>query len=288
MPGDSCILTIVYETAHSNVPAAASYIAWAEVSGKYSLTITSEHLPVLESPGFIFKGWSYNGEIISEGYVFTISENTTVTFIAVWEALYVVESYAAIARIADQLRALTNKTDKMSIEQMTQEAADANTCKADILSALTAKGVDTTGAGLDDIAALMESIRAGGIEGKSFDTGTMVLSFRENVMDVNGFRFEIEHNLGRVPCLVFLFCLDSTSGNGDIVAITAFNSPVAFSSQNLRVSNITTLQNGEFYKKYSSASQTDLWTETEVYIPIGGGTASTYLAAGVEWIWVVA
>ena len=74
----------------------------------------------------------------------------------------VIAEKADLVAIADVIRTLADKTEDMSLGEMAAEVSNANVNKTDILSALTEKGVDTTGAGLADIAALVAGIQAGG------------------------------------------------------------------------------------------------------------------------------
>lgn len=64
-----------------------------------------------------------------------------------------------------------------------------NQAKADILTALAEKGVDTTGAGLSDIAGLVAAIEAGGVAVK---TGMLTMASDE-------INVTITHDLGEVP-----------------------------------------------------------------------------------------
>lgn len=64
--------------------------------------------------------------------------------------------------IANPIRTLTGTTGNLTLDQMAEQLTEANTDVAAALAALTEKGVDTSGAGLADIAALIAAIEAGG------------------------------------------------------------------------------------------------------------------------------
>jgi hypothetical protein len=68
--------TITYETAYGSAPNAKTIT----VNEGESYTLTEADLPILSADGYIFCGWSVNGQIISAGY--TVSTDTTLT--AVW------------------------------------------------------------------------------------------------------------------------------------------------------------------------------------------------------------
>jgi len=151
------VLTINYETEYCEAPSSVSH------SGGGDVTLSASDLPEIEADGHQFVGWSYNGEIISEGYELYVDSDMTITLVGVWEEkqIYVISDYMELKEIADQLRALTDKTEDMSLSEMAAEAGSANNHKTDIMFALSEKGVDTTGAGLAEIAGLVAAIQTG-------------------------------------------------------------------------------------------------------------------------------
>lgn len=64
--------------------------------------------------------------------------------------------------IADPIRTLSGATGTLTLDAMAEKLTAANGDVTSILTALTDKGVDTTGAGLSDIAALVAGIESGG------------------------------------------------------------------------------------------------------------------------------
>ena len=92
--------------------------------------------------------------------------------------------------IANPIRTLSGSSGAMTLDQMAQMLTAANGSVTDILAALTEKGVDTTGAGLSDVAALIAGIQAGG--GTKIETGEFTLT--EDAQ-----QYEVTHSLGETP-----------------------------------------------------------------------------------------
>lgn len=69
-------LDISYQTAHGSTPNAKT----VTVNVGESYVLTNDDLPALSADGYLFVGWSVNGEIISAGY--SVSADTVLT--AVW------------------------------------------------------------------------------------------------------------------------------------------------------------------------------------------------------------
>ena len=108
----------------------------------------------------------------------------------------VIAEKADLVAIADVIRTLADKTEDMSLGEMAAEVSNANVNKTDILSALTEKGVDTTGAGLSDIAALVAGISAGG----GFEVITTTYIPAEDItLGTNATNNLIPHNAGFIP-----------------------------------------------------------------------------------------
>ena len=101
-----------------------------------------------------------------------------------------------------------------------------NSAKADILAALTEKGVDTSGAGLADIAGLIAAIEAGGggSGGHRLDrvsTGSFTMA--EEIGLNTGYTFE--HDCGRVPTLLYIKASATPSTQTAVYQLVAFTMP---------------------------------------------------------------
>ena len=179
--------TIHYQTKYGETPA--DYDAASE-NGK--IILSENMLPVLTYEPMKFNGWSYNGELVHSGDSID-AENPIL--VAVWEDCFVISGYTELKEIADQLRALMDKTEDMSLGEMAAEASSANSHKTDIMFALSEKGVDTTGAGLADIATLVSAIGAGRVAVK---TGMLTMASDDS-------NVTITHDLGEVPYFFAIF-----------------------------------------------------------------------------------
>lgn len=133
-----------------------------------------------------------------------------------------------------------------------------NAAKADILAALTEKGVDTSGAGLADIAALVAGIEAGG-GGGNFATGTFTVT-----SDVN-YR-NITHDLGTIPNLFIVWSNDVTAGSSLYIITLASFVPDPTDTQ----------KQAAVIKFYSSGSETvNVTTQYSSGISITGSASSS-------------
>lgn len=102
--------------------------------------------------------------------------------------------------IADQVRSLAGVTGQQTLDAMASNLSSANSSVANALAALVEKGVDTTGAGLAEIAGLIAGIETGGR-----------LKYIESTFAVANetSSYTLTHNLGMVPDFV-LFVINAS------------------------------------------------------------------------------
>lgn len=117
--------------------------------------------------------------------------------------------------IADLIRSLMGASGALTLDQMASQLTGANEDVTDILSALTDKGVDTTGAGLDDIAGLVAGIESGGGGGK---TNNLLIRTNESQKMNSTTPAVFEHGLGSVPDFFILFDRGGASAANQFIA----------------------------------------------------------------------
>lgn len=116
------LITIKYETAYGETPSQRF------LSGVNSVVFNNDLLPQLTQNGMTFKGWSYNGEIISEGYEMSIVGDTTITLVAIWEEqkTYLLTDKSDLIAIADAIREISGNEDKMELTHMPELIKNTN------------------------------------------------------------------------------------------------------------------------------------------------------------------
>lgn len=178
------------------------------------------------------------------------------------------------------------------VEQLTDIKTRLNTVLEESKTALTDKGVEVPeDMTLDGLAALVESIEAGGGGGLLIATGTYTPA-----ADVS--YFDVQHNLGVIPCVAFYrrssfareryklcgFCYHDTTNNEtehwslQMSSATAFF-PVAESK--------TMITDTTPYGRASFCYGTTAYAATENTIRFGNETQSAYpfkSGNSIEWV----
>ena len=177
-------------------------------------------------------------------------------------------------------------------------AANVDPAVDSILAALTEKGVDTTGAGLADIAALVAGIQNGGGEGEVSNgpatllaTGTITpsedISSIKKGSSINDTPLEIVHNIGKIPKAVFLYHKSGTQSSSALVAYAEIHKGTDNSYSKSDI--ILTRKASSNYYNASGANLSSAkifqWTEDTVYL--GHNNSSTTLKAGCTYEWFV-
>ena len=168
----------------------------------------------------------------------------------------------------------------MSIATEVSRLQDA---KAAIKAAIEGKGVTVPdGTLLDGMAALIESIEAGG--GAKIATGSFTPTAACNY-------YEITHNLGEKPTLAICLCAEIIKSSFDVLyddstqRIVRFNGGGYLSGTSSAVSSII----NQTTPSESTITNSGMYNATENTIKAGNELMSSkYFLAGVKYIWIVA
>ena len=115
LPYNSWSFTIKYVTSKGSTPVSKNK-ELIVAAGAALYTLTEEDLPTLSSDGSIFRGWSYEGAIVSiYDTILISSNNATVILTAAWEEILVVVDKSQLINIANSVRSLTNTTETMKL-----------------------------------------------------------------------------------------------------------------------------------------------------------------------------
>ena len=152
---DTGMRTINYVTEYDNETISAhgpGYISY-ETDDMFG----EEDLPTLSADGMIFEGWyttsTYDdGTKVNVGDVYT-GTSAVITLYAKWSTPTV---SSLLTNLADELRTLTNTTDKMGLSVMAGHVSDANTevdeqsaVVDELMAALQGKSVPGGGGGVE-------------------------------------------------------------------------------------------------------------------------------------------
>ena len=155
--------------------------------------------------------------------------------------------------------------------------------KAAIQTAIEGKGVTVpSGTLLDGMAALIESIEAGG--GAKIATGSFTPTAACNY-------YEITHNLGEKPTLAICLCTEIKNGSFEVLYDDSTQRTVRFNSGGY-LSGLTSLSESIINQTKPSGSkinQSGMYNATENTIKAGNELlSSNYFLAGVQYVWIVA
>ena len=161
--------------------------------------------------------------------------------------------------------------------------------KAAIKTAVEGKGVTVPdGTLLDGMAALIESIAAGGVDYNStIVTGSFTLAERTEVPGQaypTDDAFKIEHNAGFVPRAVFLYTekIETDCPTLYVSVVTKRPGNIYYLTTSAVYKNRTVQR---YANNHSTATNSDIWNDSVV--SIGLRNASMYFAAGLTINWAV-
>lgn len=189
--------------------------------------------------------------------------------------------------IANPIRTLSGSSGAMTLDQMAQMLTAANGSVTDILAALTEKGVDTTGAGLSDVAALIAGIQAGG-GGAIVETGTVTMSSSST-----DYKVTTQHGDTRPDIFAWFetpqssVSFTSTSTVSNIYSELAVKIPDsdAASSAKADVYLIGKVATTTFYMPYVKLN-TSINGAPEYYTRLNMGTVNAKLKSGATYTWI--
>lgn len=169
-----------------------------------------------------------------------------------------------------------------------------NQAKNDILAALTEKGVDTTGAGLADIAALVAGIQAGGGGGSDLltvlATGTITpssdISFKRGNVSTNT-PLEIVHNSGKIPKAVYLTHPLGTPSLNYLDAYVEIYLKDIDTNDDTSYCVLTRRASSNYYATKGKSGWLNNWNWTENAIYLGTATVTAQLKSGVTYEWTI-
>ena len=169
------------------------------------------------------------------------------------------------------------------------EISRLKSAKSAIAAAIAGKGVTVPdGTLLDGMAALIESIEAGGVNYNStIVKGSFTLSERTEIPHqtyptYNA--FTIEHNSGFVPRAVFLYTakIETDCPTLYVSVVKKYNDPTYYLTTSAVYRNSTTQR---YANNHNTRSSTALWNDSVV--SIGLYNTNMYFAAGLTINWAV-
>jgi len=177
--------------------------------------------------------------------------------------------------IADKIRSLLGLTGTMGLDAMANNLGTANTHVADALAALTEKGVDSTGKGLADLAALIAAIEAG-----AKLTYGEITTAEDVEIPVKTMMLPIEHGLGEKPNFAFIW-LPGLKPTKTWTYVAQFYS---YHDSGRKCASIYKAGGASIYIDEGNAG----WaTDTELFF-YSLSTSTTYFRAGTTMKWIAA
>ena len=162
------------------------------------------------------------------------------------------------------------------------------------LAALAEKGVTVpSGTKVDGLAALIAAIESGGGGGSGggIEVGTITLAARTSI--TNSSQITIDHNLGRVPYVFYIYDPNTASAQSDLQSLICVNSDECLDPWDSLWQNDAYTRgssSGVYVHQITGSKKNNraAWSENSVTFPLAGYPFSgVYLNAGATYYWVV-